>query len=263
LPLAVATWFTLAACSPPPRTPTVTNATGAPSRTPPGTADNTGRDTIGTAAEPDAGRSESDSDAGFAQPARPVNREAARHAADGAAAFARGDFRAAVAAFRTAYGADPSPEMAFNVARVYERVGDVTEGLRYYEIALRTNPPPAQRADIERRIAGLRAYEQRRRDGIAQVPPSTGELSAEGMRMLQSGVRLFMRRQYRGALVAFQQAYQYLQTPEVLFNLAAAHERLHHTDQALEFLREYQQQVRGSPEEAEVRARIERLETQQ
>jgi tetratricopeptide (TPR) repeat protein len=150
--------------------------------------------------------------------------------------------------------------MAFNVARVYERMGEVVDGVRFFEIVLAGRPDATLRADVERRIVALRAYDQRRRDGIAQPPPSSDAMSAEGLTWFNRGVTFFQRRQYAQARAAFEQAHYYLQTPELFFNLASTYERLNQFDLAIENLREYLSSRRGTAEEAEVQRRIEALQ---
>lgn len=210
----------------------------------------------------DAGLGATDqrNDAGFVTPAGGSSRQVSQLFAEGSAAFSRGDFPTAARAFEQAYRLQPTAEMAFNLARVYDRMGEVEGAIRHYEIVLRSQPDPEQRTFIEGRIAALRAYEQRRREGIAQAPASAAELNQEGLQWFQRGVRFFSRRQYRQALMAFEQAALHLQTPELYFNLGMTHERLGNIDQAIEFLREYLNTRRGTPEEEEIQRHIERLE---
>jgi tetratricopeptide (TPR) repeat protein len=183
---------------------------------------------------------------------------------EGAAAYARGEFPAAATAFRRAYELYPAPAMAFNLARVYERMGESDQAIHFFEIVQHGNPAPSaeQLADIDRRIAGLRAYEQRRREGIAQTLPTTDALSQEGNTWFQRGVALYRRRNYRQALIAFEQAHQYLQTPELFYNLAVTYRALHDISHALEFMREYLDARRGTPEEAWIEQQVHALEAQ-
>jgi tetratricopeptide (TPR) repeat protein len=154
--------------------------------------------------------------------------------------------------------------MAFNLARVYERMGESDQAIHFFEIVQHGNPAPSaeQLADIDRRIAGLRAYEQRRREGIAQTLPTTDALSQEGNTWFQRGVALYRRRNYRQALIAFEQAHQYLQTPELFYNLAVTYRALHDISHALEFMREYLDARRGTPEEAWIEQQVHALEAQ-
>src|SRR5438128_688796 len=94
--MTAAAWLLSVACSSPSRTTTTAaGAVHSASVSGGSSADQVG----GPATESDAGRRDSEGDGGFAQPSGPLNHEAARHAADGAAAFARGDFTVAAADF--------------------------------------------------------------------------------------------------------------------------------------------------------------------
>ena len=197
---------------------------------------------------------------GFIPPSGPRAQQAAQIYGEGSQAYAHGDFPSAAQSFRRAYELYPAPEMAYNVARVYERMGEVQDAIHFFDIVRNSHPSPEQRADIERREAALRAYEQRRREGIAQSMPSTDALSQEGNTWFQRGVTFYRRHQYREALLAFEQAYNYLQTPELFFNLAVTHEHLNNFDRAVEFMREYLQARRGTPEEAYIQQRVDQLE---
>lgn len=232
---------------------------GAVSSPSPTTADAGGTDATSTAsASADAGG------AGFIMPTGPQAAQAAQIYGEGAAAYGRGDFPTAARSFQRAYELFPAPAMAYNLARVYERMGEVDQATHFFEIVQHANPPPSpeQAADIEHRLVGLRAYAQRRRDGIAQPPPSTDALTQEGNTWLQRGVQLFRSHRYTNALMAFEQAHAYLQTPELYYNLAVTHRALHHVDMALEFMREYLSARRGTAEEAWIESQIHELEAQ-
>ncbi len=85
-------------------------------------------------------------------------RERAREAyARGQEAFRAGEFEASVAAFREAYEAVPNPVVLLGLAEAQERGGDVPGAIETLEryLAERTDAPDA--AQVEERIAGLRA----------------------------------------------------------------------------------------------------------
>ncbi len=206
----------------------------------------------------------------FAQPActNPTPAQTAtiqRAFAEGSGAFARADFGAAAQAFRRAYDACPSPELAFNVARAHGRNGDIDVALDYFGRALTPATPAQQREYIEGQVASLRAYQERLRSGIAQAPASNDALEQEGLTWFRRGLALFGRRQYPAAQLAFEQAHQYLRdhSPELFFNLAVVNERLNHFAQALEFYREYLSARRGTPEEPDILRRIRAVEQRQ
>ncbi len=180
-------------------------------------------------------------------------------------AFARNDFTEAARAFRQLYDQSPSVDMAYNLARVYERIGESTDAINYFQRVLQGDPPPSdgQRQDIEARIARLRAYEARRAAGIAAAPATTDELNQEGVAWFNRGVRFFQRGQFSSALQAFEQASRYLQSAELDFNLGMTYERLRNYPRALEYLRQYLETIRGTPEEMPIQRRIREIEQRQ
>lgn len=185
--------------------------------------------------------------------------------AQATAAYSRNDFTEAARLFRQLYEQSPSVDTAYNLARVYERIGESSDAIQFFQRALQGDPPPsdAQRQDIEARIARLRAYEARRQAGIAAAPATSDELNQEGMTWFNRGVRFFQRGQYSAALQAFEQASRYLQTAELDYNLAMTYERLRNYPRAIEYLRQYLEAVRGQPEEIPIQRRIRELEQRQ
>jgi tetratricopeptide (TPR) repeat protein len=182
-----------------------------------------------------------------------------------AAAFSRNDFTEAARLFRQLYDQSPSVDTAYNLARVYERIGESTDAIQFFQRVLQGNPPPSdgQRQDIEGRIARLRAYEARRQAGIAAAPATSDELNQEGVAWFNRGVRFFQRGQFSSALQAFEQASRYLQTAELDFNLGMTYERLRNYPRALEYLRQYLETIRGTPEEIPIQRRIREIEQRQ
>ena len=64
-----------------------------------------------------------------------------------------------------------------NALGVWERIGESTDAITFFQRVLQGDPPPSdgQRADIDGRIARLRAYEARRAAGIAAAPATSDE----------------------------------------------------------------------------------------
>lgn len=180
-------------------------------------------------------------------------------------AFGRNDFTEAARIFRQLYEQSPSVDMAYNLARVYERIGEASDAITYFQRVLQGDPPPSdgQRQDIEARITRLRAYEARRAAGIAAAPATTDELNQEGVTWFNRGVRFFQRSQYQSALQAFEQASRYLQSAELDYNLGMTYERLRNYGRALEYLRQYLETIRGQPEEMPIQRHIRELEQRQ
>lgn len=162
--------------------------------------------------------------------------------------------------FLEAWRAVPGPELAYNVARTYERMGDAPRGVEFYRHYLRLAPEAPERADVERRIAELEAIERRQREQIIALPPSQDELAQEARTFFERGVAMYRRRRYDAALAAFTAAYGFARLPEVIYNLAVTAERLGRTQDAVDYLREYARSLpRESVERPMIDRRIEQL----
>jgi tetratricopeptide (TPR) repeat protein len=73
----------------------------------------------------------------------------------GVSAFDQGRFRDAVELFKEADRLAPSPRLSFNIAKVYERMGDNRGALAAYRDYLRRLPGAENGADVSRRVAEL------------------------------------------------------------------------------------------------------------
>lgn len=154
-----------------------------------------------------------------------------------------------------------SPELAFNAARVFERMSDYANSVRYFEIFLRDAPnlPPDERTATEARIAAIREAQARRDQQVFTAPPSTDELTNEARTFFLRGVAMFRRGQYQAAQTAFVAAYQFAPLPEVVFNMAITAERLGARQDAIDYYREYIRARPDSPDRGDVEERIRRL----
>jgi len=154
----------------------------------------------------------------------------------------------------------PSPELAFNIGRVYERMGDSAQAIRYFQRYLHDgHPTDAERADIDTRITALRALATRQHDQIMTAPPSTDDMTAEARTFFLRGVAMFRRHRYDAALAAFTAAYRFAALPEVIYNLAVASERTDHTQDAIDYYREYLRVRPTDPGRATIEHHIEEL----
>lgn len=167
----------------------------------------------------------------------------------------------ALEAFLEAWRAVPSPELAYNVARTYERMGEAQRGIEFYRHYLRRAAPDAtEREEVEGRIRELEAIARRQREQIMTAPPSDDALTREARTFFERGVAMFRRRQYEAAMQAFTAAYNFARLPEVVYNLAVTAERLDRTQDAIDFFREYARSLpRDSAERAIVDRRVREL----
>lgn len=176
--------------------------------------------------------------------------------AEGSEHYRAGRLDEALARFLPAWRLVPTPELAYNVARTAERMGDASRAIEFYRHYLqRAEPTADERRDIERRIAELEAVARRQREQIAAIPPSDDELTQEARIFFERGVSMFRRRRYEAALAAFTAAYRFARLPEVIYNLAVTSERLGRTQDAIDYFREY---ARSLPRDGAERRIIER-----
>ncbi len=179
---------------------------------------------------------------------------------EGQAAYDAGRFQEAVTKMREAYEITNSAELAFNVARVYERMSEYAEAIRYFRIYLRQGQPDATvRADVEARIEALRAAERRSREQVFTAPPSDDELTREARTFFTRGVSMFRRGEYEAAMQAFTAAHRFAPLPEVLYNMAVVAERLGAPRDAIDYYREYLRLRPTAPDRGFVEREIERL----
>ncbi|MGF1469210.1 MAG: hypothetical protein ACFCGT_24050, partial [Sandaracinaceae bacterium] len=196
------------------------------------------------------------------EPAAPATLERARALfVEGTEHYAEGSLNEALEAFLSAWRLVPSPALAYNVGRLYERMGEARQGILFYRRYLeRAAPDAAERAEVEARIAELEAMEQRQREGVIALPPSRDELTQEARRFFLVGVSMYRRQDYQAAQQAFMAAYTFARLPEVTYNLAVTAERLGQTRDAVDFYREYARTLpRESAERALVEARVRQL----
>lgn len=198
---------------------------------------------------------------GTAQPTEAQLAEARTLFTEGQAAYAAGRFDEAARKMVGAYELTRSAELAFNAARVFERMSDYDAALRYFEIYLRSAATldEATRASVEARVAAIRAARDRMRSHVFTAPPSSDELTQEARAFFERGVALFRRRQYGAAMEAFIAAYRFAPLPEVVYNLAVTAERLGSRQDARDYYREYIRMRPDGPERGQIEREIERL----
>lgn len=179
---------------------------------------------------------------------------------EGQAAYAAGRFDEASAKMVAAYELTHAAELAFNAARVYERMSAYAEALRYFEFYLRDGAPtPEERASVEARMASIREASARRDAQVFAAPASDDELTLEARTFFLRGVSMFRRGQFGAAQTAFLAAYRFAPLPEVIFNLAVTSERMGARQDAIDYFREYLRARPDGPDRGDVEARIRRL----
>ncbi len=180
----------------------------------------------------------------------------------GRAAYRAGRLKQALAHLSRAYALAPSPEIEFDLARLYERVGEPTPAVRHFRAYLaQSQVTAAERAQIEARIDKLLALKARQRAQLRAPPPSRAALAAEARTFFERGKKLFAAARYEAALAAFGAARRFASLPELAYDMALAAERLGRPADAVDYYRTYLREAEPAPDAGDVQARIETLLT--
>jgi tetratricopeptide (TPR) repeat protein len=107
--------------------------------------------------------------------------EAKQHFLDGRTHYAAGEFREAADHFVSAYELTHAPELLYNLARCYERLGEKERAAEQYGMYLRMSPDAEDRAEVEQKIAALV-------EGPAPAPASAE--AAEDKAAADAGVKI-------------------------------------------------------------------------
>jgi tetratricopeptide (TPR) repeat protein len=190
---------------------------------------------------------------------------------EGAAAYDRDELDVAVRKLLAAQRAWRSPEIAFNIARCFERMGDARRGIHWFRVYIEHgNPDEATRNDLNRRIAALEELDQRQTAQNQQQGANAAELTAESRRLYQQGVTFYGRAEYRTAYELFQNAcnvlsvaqqseYGECENADFSYNLARTAERLELWQDARLHYRKFLRLRPRSPERRAVERRMEEL----
>ncbi len=193
--------------------------------------------------------------------AQPPNVRRARSLfVEGQQAYDAGDFTQAAEKMRAAWELFHTPALAFNVARVYERMSEYDPAIRFFRMYLHHGQPSdEERADVEARITALQEAKQRQRDQVYTVPPSGDELTNEARTFFSRGVAMFNGGHFQAAMEAFTAAQRFAPLPEIFYNMAVTAERLHSLRDAMDYYREYLRVRPNAPDRGHVEREIARL----
>lgn len=190
---------------------------------------------------------------------------------EGVAHYEADELDQAVRKLLAAQRAWRSPDIAFNIARCFERMGDAQHGIHWFNMYLRHGrPDQAARADVQRRIAELEALRERQAAQNNQQRANPAELTAESQRLYEQGVAFYRRGEYRTAYELFQNScnvlsiaqargYGECQNADLAYNLAQTAERLELWGDARLHYRKYLRIQPNSPERRRVEQRMEEL----
>ncbi len=178
----------------------------------------------------------------------------------GEKAYAAGNLDAARQHMLRAYKLTKSPEIAYNIAKVCDRMSDARPAVHYYEVYLKSGKADTKEAKaIKARIADLSDLDRRYKAQIFELPPSKDELTAEARRFFLAGVDMFNKRNYQAASQAFSAAGRFSPAPEITFNLALTFEAMGNNEYARDQYREYLRQRPKAADRDQIEARIKAL----
>jgi tetratricopeptide (TPR) repeat protein len=177
------------------------------------------------------------------------------------AAYFEGRLAEARRGFECAYKQLPSPEMAWNLARVNERMGEVEAGVRYFREYLATAKISArERKRVQERVQALVELGQRQGSTLKLEPDAQQKaLGDEARAFFDRGTKLYAAGHYKAAAAAFTAALQLSEAPELHYNLAVTSERLGEAADALDHYRAYLDALPEASDRNEVLARLDAL----
>jgi tetratricopeptide (TPR) repeat protein len=191
---------------------------------------------------------------------------------EGIAAYDRGELHVAAEKLLAAQRSWRSPDIAFNIARCFERMGEAPRAIHWFRVYLEHGrPDEATRRDIERRMQAMQELQDRQANQTQAGRPTQAELAGESRRLFEQGLRFYERRQYQVAYEAFQSSCSALavaqgnalgecDNAELSYNLARTAERLERWGEARLHYRKFLRLAPRSPERANVERRMRELE---
>jgi tetratricopeptide (TPR) repeat protein len=180
----------------------------------------------------------------------------------GQAAYLAGRLDDARRDFECAYSQLPSAELAWNLARVSERMGDVERGVRYFrEYLTRAQVSPRERRAVEARVQKLLDLQARQSASLKTRAETASAMGADARTFFQRGVKLYRGGHYQAAAAAFTAALQMSQAGELHYNLAMTSERLGNVEEACDHYRAYLGAVPEAPDRTQIEAHIVQLQS--
>ena len=144
-----------------------------------------------------------------------------------------GNHSKAAKLFEAAYRKLKKPSLLYEAARAHARNDDFSDARK--DMSAYANLVSGE----ARKKAVAMAEKLKKKESI--FSESTDEqMSSEAKRFFVMGQMLFQQQQWDGAIDAFQQAYKFSATPEIVYNIGLAHYRAGRIGEALNFFGEYQ-----------------------
>lgn len=107
--------------------------------------------------------------------------------------FQQGDYGAAIAAFREADRARVTPEVAYDLAKCHEKLGDEPYAIFYYRLYMRRAPNAPDTLDVAERVGTALARAETEGFGFLELDaPRANAVTVDGRRYPEPPVALFL-----------------------------------------------------------------------
>ncbi len=161
--------------------------------------------------------------------------------------YQNGDYVAALEAFRRAFEHNPTPALAYNIARSHERLSQISEAIDWYTKYSQLETNRRDRADALGKIELLRR----------QIGTSSDTSPYEARMM--SGRRAYTRGDFEGAITNFKAAFDEAPQAAPLYNIAKSFEKMARYEDAIDYYQQYLELAPNAPDRSDVQSIIERL----
>lgn len=143
-----------------------------------------------------------------------------------------GNHKKAARLFEKAYRQTKKSTLMYEAARAHARNGDIAaakKDMRQY----------AEMSDGAKKQKALDMLDKLEKGKSIFSTSTADRMSVEAKRFFVMGQLLFEEKEWEGAVDAFQQAYKFSPTPEIVYNIGLAHYRAGRIGDALDFFGEY------------------------
>lgn len=147
-----------------------------------------------------------------------------------------GNHTKAAKLFEKAFRQTQKASFLYEAARAHARNGDrksALKDMRLYETKVEGKQKEEAEALIKKLDANKSIFSESEKE----------KMSTEAKRFFVMGQALFQKKEWDGAVDAFQQAFKYTPHPEIVYNIGLAHFRAGRIGEALDFFSEYQRLI--------------------
>jgi len=155
--------------------------------------------------------------------------------------YSYGKLRRAVDYFLKSYRIYPHPDIVYNIAKIYDKLGEDEKAIEYYKKYLKVKKglDKKEKEEIKERIKKIEERKRRVELALKLKPPSKKVILKATLDFYKKGVKLYKKGYLKAAFEAFKSAYNLTPIPELLYNMALCMEKEGDIDIAIEFYKKY------------------------